>query len=119
LLGALTLSLLATPVVWIHYFVLLLVPLAIMRPRLSGAWLLPLALFACPVTSPMLWQLVLTLGVLALLVAVLLRRPAPAAVRSRRGPSGALREQIVVTARGPDGSHVALHSRHADPVSLQ
>ena len=33
-----------TPVVWNHYFVLLLVPVAISRPRLSGLWFAPLAL---------------------------------------------------------------------------
>ena len=33
-----------TPVVWNHYFVLLLIPVAIARPRLSGLWLAPLAL---------------------------------------------------------------------------
>ncbi len=81
LLGVITLSLLATPVVWIHYFVLLVVPLAIMRPRLSPSWALPLLLFACPVTDPKLWQLSLTLSVVAVLIAVLVRTPALAAGR--------------------------------------
>ena len=31
----------ASPIVWIHYFLLLLVPLALTRPRLSPLWLLP------------------------------------------------------------------------------
>jgi hypothetical protein len=36
-------SLLLSPIVWLHYFVLLLVPLALARPRLTAAWvLLPL-----------------------------------------------------------------------------
>jgi hypothetical protein len=36
-------SLLLSPIVWLHYFVLLLVPLALARPRLTAAWvILPL-----------------------------------------------------------------------------
>jgi hypothetical protein len=34
-------ALVATPVVWIHYLVLLFVPIAIFRPRLSLVWWLP------------------------------------------------------------------------------
>jgi alpha-1,2-mannosyltransferase len=33
-----------TPIVWLHYLVLLVVPIALARPRLSGLWLVPLAL---------------------------------------------------------------------------
>jgi glycosyl transferase family 87 len=40
---ALAAALALTPVVWNHYLLLLLVPVAIARPRLSGLWLLPLA----------------------------------------------------------------------------
>ena len=32
-----------TPIVWLHYLTLLAVPLAIYRPRLAGAWAIPLA----------------------------------------------------------------------------
>ena len=35
-----------TPVVWLHYFALLLVPVAIVRPRLSPLWFAPLAMWA-------------------------------------------------------------------------
>jgi hypothetical protein len=38
----LAVSLLATPIFWPHYYVLLLVPLAIVRPRFSLIWLLPM-----------------------------------------------------------------------------
>ncbi len=41
-------SFLLSPIVWLHYFVLLLVPLAIASPGLSVAWFLPLALWGCP-----------------------------------------------------------------------
>jgi hypothetical protein len=39
---ALAAALVLTPVVWSHYLVLLLVPVAIARPRLSGLWLVVL-----------------------------------------------------------------------------
>jgi alpha-1,2-mannosyltransferase len=40
---AIAAALLLSPIVWLHYFVLLLVPLALSRPRFSPAWvLLPL-----------------------------------------------------------------------------
>ena len=45
---ALTLALAAgfvlTPILWLHYLVLLVVPIALARPRLSALWLVPLAL---------------------------------------------------------------------------
>jgi alpha-1,2-mannosyltransferase len=40
---AIAASLVFTPVVWSHYLVLLLVPVALARPRLSGLWLVVLA----------------------------------------------------------------------------
>ena len=45
---ALTLALAAgfvlTPILWLHYLVLLIVPIALARPRLSRVWFVPLAL---------------------------------------------------------------------------
>jgi len=38
----------ASPIVWVHYFLLLLVPLALVRPRLSPLWFVPLAYQALP-----------------------------------------------------------------------
>jgi alpha-1,2-mannosyltransferase len=57
---AVGLMLVASPLVWIHYFVLLVVPLALARPRFSAAWLVPLAMWLLP-PSPSVagWQLVL------------------------------------------------------------
>jgi Glycosyltransferase family 87 len=37
-----------SPIVWLHYLVLLLVPLAIARPRFSIVWLLPILLWTSP-----------------------------------------------------------------------
>jgi hypothetical protein len=36
-------ALAASPIVWVHYFLLLLVPLALTRPRLSPLWFVPFA----------------------------------------------------------------------------
>jgi alpha-1,2-mannosyltransferase len=36
-----------SPIVWLHYFVLLYIPIGIARPRLSWLWALPLALWVC------------------------------------------------------------------------
>src|SRR5204862_3980172 len=38
-------ALAASPIVWVHYFLLLLVPLALARPRLSPLWFVPLAYY--------------------------------------------------------------------------
>jgi hypothetical protein len=45
---ALLAALLLSPIVWLHYLPLLLVPLALVRPRLSWPWLLPLATLLTP-----------------------------------------------------------------------
>ncbi len=45
---ALGASLLFSPIVWIHYYVLLYVPIAIAKKSLSWLWLLPLAFWALP-----------------------------------------------------------------------
>ena len=37
-----------SPVLWLHYLVLLAVPLAIGRPRFAPIWLAPIVLWACP-----------------------------------------------------------------------
>ena len=42
-------ALLLTPIVWLHYFALMLVPLALLSPTFSVVWVLPVILWACPV----------------------------------------------------------------------
>jgi hypothetical protein len=37
-----------SPIVWLHYLVVLLVPVAIARPRFSALWLLPVVLWVSP-----------------------------------------------------------------------
>ena len=48
---ALAAALAFSPIVWLHYLVLLLVPLAIARPRFSAVWLLPLLLWLTPLNG--------------------------------------------------------------------
>jgi alpha-1,2-mannosyltransferase len=45
---AVGLGLVLTPIMWQHYLVLLFVPIAIARPRMSGLWLLPLLFWLDP-----------------------------------------------------------------------
>lgn len=45
---AVGLMLVASPLVWIHYLVLLILPLAVVRPRLSWLWVVPIALWLLP-----------------------------------------------------------------------
>jgi alpha-1,2-mannosyltransferase len=60
-------SLVATPLVWLHYLLLLYVPIALYRPRLSGLWFLPLLLWLTPLTHSQgtTWRIALALGVVA------------------------------------------------------
>ena len=46
--AALGAGLLASPIVWLHYLVLLVVPIALYRARLGAAWLIPLAYWFLP-----------------------------------------------------------------------
>jgi alpha-1,2-mannosyltransferase len=67
-----------SPIVWLHYLVLLLVPLAIARPRFSAIWLLPILLWTSP--RPGYAEGVLTFLpalVALILLALLLARPTP------------------------------------------
>jgi alpha-1,2-mannosyltransferase len=75
------LALVASPLVWSHYFVLLLLPLAIYRPRLSPLWAMPLAMYVCPTTTPSGWQLALAWLVAGVCLTAALR-PAPVGRRS-------------------------------------
>jgi hypothetical protein len=45
-------TLLLTPLVWLHYFALVLVPLAVLSPAFSVVWVLPVILWVCPVGGP-------------------------------------------------------------------
>ncbi|MSO96112.1 MAG: DUF2029 domain-containing protein [Thermoleophilia bacterium] len=76
-------ALVLSPIVWLHFFALLIVPLAIARPRFSSAWLLALPLWLVPGSAngdP--WQTALGLVVLLTILLVCVRREAPASGRS-------------------------------------
>jgi alpha-1,2-mannosyltransferase len=77
--------LLATPVLWTHYFALLIVPLALYRPRLDRVWLLMLLFYACPGDGPRVWQIAVALATTAIVVGLLLYSPGPPASLDRRG----------------------------------
>jgi hypothetical protein len=67
-----------SPIVWLHYLVLLLVPLAILRPRFSLIWLLPVVLWVSPRPGYAEGYETFMPGlVAATIVAVLLARPRP------------------------------------------
>jgi glycosyl transferase family 87 len=67
-------SLALSPVVWLHYFVLLLVPIALARPRFTPLWLAPVALWACSTKSNGdLGLIVVALAVTAVVVGLCLR----------------------------------------------
>ena len=75
-------SVLLSPIVWSHYLAVLLVPVALARPRFSRLWLLPLPLWVCPAVDAALPQKILYLGVGAAVIAVcareLSKQPPPA-----------------------------------------
>lgn len=69
-------ALVLSPIVWLHFFALLVVPLAIARPRFGAAWLLALPLWLVPGTEngdP--WQNALALVVLIAILLVCEFRP--------------------------------------------
>ena len=65
--AAVVISLLATPILWMHYLVLLLVPLLLLSPSLSLWWLALVPLWATPISPSHgeRWRLLLTLTVIA------------------------------------------------------
>jgi hypothetical protein len=80
---AIFVSLVATPLLWMHYLLLLFVPIAFYRPRLSGLWFLPLLLWLTPSSNSHgeTWRIVLALAVIAVVAArTLLASEAPAAI---------------------------------------
>ena len=54
------LALVSSPLLWAHYVMLLLVPLAILRPRLGWPWLVPVGFWVSQLpAAPQAWQLAL------------------------------------------------------------
>jgi glycosyl transferase family 87 len=73
---AIAAALLLSPVVWRHFFVLLLVPLGISRQRLDILWFLPLGMWLGDGTfNGATWQTVVVLAIGATIVIACERRP--------------------------------------------
>ena len=91
-------ALVLTPILWLHYLVLLLVPLALARPRLSPLWAVPLVL---TVFEALDWyrgwpagdaeSLASVAAVAAIVFVASLRRDDPARVGRVAVPAGAIR----------------------------
>jgi hypothetical protein len=78
--AALTLAVAAmlasSPLVDNHNFALLIIPLALARPHLGRAWLVPFALWLCPDTGVAGWQVILAWGILGALTVWAVRETA-------------------------------------------
>lgn len=73
---AVLLMLLASPLLWAHYFALLLIPIALSRPRLGAMWLLPILMWPMPPRQSVLgWEAALAWGVTAVCVVGALKLP--------------------------------------------
>jgi hypothetical protein len=61
-------ALIATPILWMHYLVLLIAPIAIMRPRLAPLWIAPIVVIATPHPESLgvVWQIVFDLAIVAI-----------------------------------------------------
>ena len=75
---ALVASFALTPIVWLHYFALLLVVVALMRSRLGLVWFVPLAMIITPGSGhPTPFETSWTLAVAAVTIGLAMREPAP------------------------------------------
>ncbi len=78
LLIAVDLMLVASPLLWNHYFELLIVPFAILRPRASREWLLALIVWLCPGgLQETTWETLLFAVAVVAVTWLLLRRRSP------------------------------------------
>jgi len=81
-------ALTATPIVWAHYLLLLYVPIALLSPRFSRIWFIPMLAILAPIpaTHPEVWTSVPDLAIEAVIVGwlcqPLLDRRAPSAAPS-------------------------------------
>jgi hypothetical protein len=85
---AIVVALLVSPAVWLHYATLLIVPVALFRPRLHAAWLAPLALWLTPVEQAdgAIWRIALFLAVVIGTPLLARRTGAPVRVSRRVVP---------------------------------
>jgi hypothetical protein len=88
---AIAVCLLATPIVQLHYFALLIPALALVRPRLSMMWSLPLLMWACASASPAQWQIATALTLAGAIVAIALRSREGGRLKVSKGAIAAAR----------------------------
>jgi alpha-1,2-mannosyltransferase len=82
--AALAFGLLASPILWTHYLVVLLVPLAVAHRRANAVWLLTIPFWLSPLEPPPhVWKIVFVLLLTATL-SVLAAKPELRRVRARR-----------------------------------
>ncbi len=67
--AALAAGIVATPILWLHYLALLLVAVALLRPRLGWVWWLPVGLWLCPARPPSPFEAILATAIVAALLA--------------------------------------------------
>ena len=81
-------ALVASPIVWPHYFVLLLVPIGLLSPRLSPIWFAPLLAYLAPVaqTNQRPWEALPYYLIAALVAHQALQSQRPPGTRSLRDP---------------------------------
>ena len=81
-------ALMFSPVVWLHYLSLLLIPVALASPRLSVLWLAPMALILCPPVGGDVAAKAFVLSIEIGVVALATSAPADAAAPSWLRPIG-------------------------------
>jgi alpha-1,2-mannosyltransferase len=69
----------ATPILWLHYLIMLLVPIALTRPRLTRVWFLPVVLWVSPHPESLgiIWRIAVVLATVAVIAVVTYARPQP------------------------------------------
>jgi hypothetical protein len=83
---AIAASLALTPIVWLHYFALLSVVVALCVPRLGPVWFVPLALVLTPGSGhPSPFETAWTLGIAAITIALAIRAIEPELREARAG----------------------------------
>lgn len=86
---AVALALVSSPLLWSHYLALMLVPFALLRPKLHWVWLLPVLMWVSPLGMTVhLWQLLLSWAGAGTMFYVLLRHDAPDSASPAIGVSG-------------------------------
>ena len=92
---AIGIAIVCSPVSWLHYSALLLVAAALLSPRLSAAWVVPLGFWISPFEEAdgAVWRILVVLALDVLTIAVLIRGYRAAAASTAAAPRAALRLQ--------------------------